>query len=255
MIVPTRINTGKYRLTEGSLECRHCNSKAPMYVVCSGEAEEVYITGPNADLLEWCADHKWQVLLCAACQRINVFQFSKWESDYVVAGTDEHGDDIYRIPTTTYVLYPDIEVSIPSPHPNMSNTIREDYQEAKRIFNLSSRSAAALLRLALQKLCAELGEKGRDINYDIAELVKKGLPTHIQQALDIVRVVGNEAVHPGQIDIRDNPEIAKELFNLINEIVEDRIGMAQKQTRISKIYNSLPESKLKGISERGRPKP
>ena len=108
--------------------------------------------------------------------------------------------------------------------------------------------------LALQKLCGILGGKGKDINSDIKELVNKGLSTHIQQALDIVRVIGNNAVHPGQIDIQDNPEIAKELFNLMNEIVEDQLSKIHKLAQIDKIYKSLPPSTLKGIDDRDKPK-
>ncbi|WP_424033423.1 DUF4145 domain-containing protein [Methylocella sp.] len=49
----------------------------------------------------------------------------------------------------------------------------------------------------MQKLCVELGEKGKNIDDDIANLVKKGLSPELQQALDILRVIGNEAVHHG----------------------------------------------------------
>ena len=60
-----------------------------------------------------------------------------------------------------------------------------------------------------------MGEKGKDINTDIGNLVKKGLPIKVQESLDILRVIGNEAVHPGQLDLKDdikkeaNPEKAK----------------------------------------------
>jgi len=48
--------------------------------------------------------------------------------------------------------------------------------------------------------------------------MKKGLPQTIQQALDIVRVVENYVIHSGQIDLKDNQEIANKLFGLINII-------------------------------------
>ena len=63
-------------------------------------------------------------------------------------------------------------------------------------------------------------------------------------------VIGNEAVHPGEINIKDNPETARQLFEIINEIIEDRIGVIEKQTKINEIYQGLPETKLKHIRDR-----
>lgn len=103
----------------------------------------------------------------------------------------------------------------------MPTDIAKDYREARSVFNPSPRSAAALLRLCVQKLCIELGEPGKNINEDIGSLVAKGLSPKVQKALDVVRVVGNEQVHPGTLDVRDNPEIAAKLFALVNFIVDD----------------------------------
>jgi Domain of unknown function (DUF4145) len=113
----------------------------------------------------------------------------------------------------------------------MPDEIRADFNEAREICFLSPRGAAALLRLAVQKLCAVLGESGKDINADIASLVTKGLSVQIQQALDIVRVIGNEAVHPGHIDLKDDPKTAELLFDLLNLIVEEKIFRAEKTQR------------------------
>jgi hypothetical protein len=131
----------------------------------------------------------------------------------------------------------------------MPDEVKKDYDEARNIVQDSARGAAALLRLAIQKLMPYLGEKGKKVDDDIASLVKKGLRIEIQQALDSVRVIGNESVHPGEIDLRDDPETANALFGLVNLIVEDRISQPRK---ISEIYSGLPASKLKGIEDRDK---
>src|SRR5690606_26229679 len=88
----------------------------------------------------------------------------------------------------------------PFPNDDMPEKVLKLYNEASKISSKSPRGAAALLRLGLQLLCKELGEEGKNINSDIAKLVARGLPPMVQKALDSVRVIGNDAVHPGQID-------------------------------------------------------
>lgn len=146
------------------------------------------------------------------------------------------------------MLYPDSSTA-PLPNSDLSEDIKNDYNEARSIVNKSPRGAAALLRLCIQKLCKELGEPGKDINTDIGNLVKKGLPSRIQQALDVVRVIGNEAVHPGEIDLNDNRAVANHLFILVNLIADDRITQPKA---IETIYNSLPPTKLQGIAQRDK---
>lgn len=143
------------------------------------------------------------------------------------------------------LIYPDL-ISVALPNNDLADDIKSDYHEAASILQKSPRGSSALLRLAIQKLCLQLGEKG-DIDKMIGSLVKKGLPTAVQQALDTVRVVGNEAVHPGQLDIKDNTEIASKLFKLVNFIAEK---MITEPNEIQEIFEAIPESKKKAIEVR-----
>ena len=137
----------------------------------------------------------------------------------------------------------------PLPHPEMPETVKQDYNEARAIVNASPRAAAALLRLSIQRLCIELGEKGRHINDDIGSLVKKGLPVGIQQALDVVRVIGNNAVHPGKLSDEDLADVAIPLFELINVIVEDRIA---RPKALEALYLTLPQGARDAVEDRDK---
>lgn len=145
------------------------------------------------------------------------------------------------------MYYPD-SGNVPFPNFEMPESVKSIYLEAASVYSKSPRGSAALLRLGIQILCKELGESGKNINNDIAELVKKGLPQIVQQSLDIVRVTGNDAVHPGQI-ATDDSEVVIQLFNLTNVIVEYMIALPK---RVSGIYSNLPTDKVDAIKQRDK---
>jgi hypothetical protein len=141
------------------------------------------------------------------------------------------------------------EAPVPPPHIDMPESCINEYNEARDIVGRSPRAAAALLRLCVQKLMPELGEKGININDDIGSLVKNGLPVEVQQALDYCRVIGNNGVHPGEIELTDNPEISHSLFEMLNFIVEDRISRPKK---VAELYSILPAGALKAVEKRDK---
>lgn len=138
---------------------------------------------------------------------------------------------------------------IPQPEPDTPENVALIYREAMSVYPVSPRATAALLRLAVQMLLVHLGGKGKDINSDISNLVKNGLPIQIQQALDIVRIIGNNAVHPGVINFDDTPEISAALFDLINIIVRE---MITRPKEIEKFYQTLPPNLLNQIEKRDK---
>ncbi|MCM2475653.1 DUF4145 domain-containing protein [Rhizobium sp. CG5] len=135
------------------------------------------------------------------------------------------------------IIYPEFVVDI-TLNPDTPLSVVPFLEEARKVFPMSPRCAAAMLRLSLQKLCIELGESGENINTDIKSLVKKGLDARVIKALDIVRIVGNNAVHPGEIEFGDNDEVVLELFRLVDIIVTAMITQPRK---IDEIFDSLPE--------------
>lgn len=69
----------------------------------------------------------------------------------------------------------------------------------------------------------------------------------MQIALDAVRVIGNESVHPWQMDLHDDNTTASELFDLVNFIPDQLIGRPKK---LRAIYEKLPEEKRAAIDAR-----
>lgn len=145
------------------------------------------------------------------------------------------------------IVYPK-QMVIDLPNKDMNPDIQELYLEAGKIIIDSPKGASALLRLALQKLLWQLGETDRNIDKNIKSLVAKGLNPKMQKALDFVRVVGNEAVHPGEINLDDNKEIAIKLFKILNLIAHDMISVPKE---MDELYDEIiPDDKKEQINAR-----
>ena len=194
-----------------------------------------------------------RMMECMTCSLPTLEQTTKLIQEKRKGGYEEvsyqEWEEILEEPKTI-ILYPTTNLAgIPLPSPDMPEEVTTDYKEARAIFGNSPRSSAALLRLALQKLCIHLGEPGKKLDDDIGSLVAKGLSTQIQQALDIIRVIGNNAVHPGEIDLHEEKETVLKLFEIINFIVNQMITQPQE---IARIYNKLPEGPKKAIEQRSQ---
>lgn len=150
------------------------------------------------------------------------------------------------------MIYPTTLPTGPDPNPDLPDDVRTDYEEARLIATVSPRGAAALLRLAIQKLCIHLGEKGESINADIAQLVARGLAEDMQMMLDSIRVIGNNAVHPGEIDLQERDDLVQALFGLVNEIADELITRPRRRREI---YEQLPEGARAAIERRDQKHP
>lgn len=178
---------------------------------------------------------------CQGCEEVSIWLTE--ELTNVNSGPTKYfGDD-----SSELLLYPFTSPDLPKANEDMPYDVKEIYDEACLVLKASPRSSAALSRLAIEKLVDHLEAEGNNLNSKIADLVSKGLPIQIQQMLDSVRVIGNNAVHPGEIDLSDNAQLASSLLKFINLIVENQISQPKK---INEIYNNLPESNLKSIERR-----
>lgn len=135
----------------------------------------------------------------------------------------------------------------PLPNPDMIDDIKQDYLEARDIVSRSPRSACVLLRLCIEKICDEKNAKGKDLSEKIGKLVEQGLNAEISKALDTIRVIGGQAVHPLEMDLRDDVGTATTLFKLVNYIS----GWAHTEKKIiGSIFDSIPDGKKEAIKKR-----
>ena len=97
---------------------------------------------------------------------------------------------------TTTVVYPKA-----SPRPvcdEVDEEFASDFREACLVINDSEKASAALSRRCLQNLLREkAGTQAKDLAKQIQEVLDSGkLPSHLGEAIDAVRAIGNFAAHP-----------------------------------------------------------
>ncbi|OQR35905.1 hypothetical protein BWR15_06145 [Pseudomonas sp. T] len=175
-------------------------------------------------------------------------------SEYFYCGCDNCGGESLWLRGSDLdgtLIYPDLELG-QAPHEDMPEDCLPEYAEARDICKRSPRGAAALLRLCLEKLLVHLGGSGKGIDADIKKLVAEGLSEDVQQALDVIRVTGNNAVHPMEMNLEDDHDSVTVLFEMINFIIEERIS---RPARLRASFDRLPAGALAAIQRRDKQKP
>ena len=65
--------------------------------------------------------------------------------------------------------------------------------------------------------------------------------------MDAIRIIGNNAVHPGELQLEDDQSTAVTLFELINIIVDE---MITKPNKAKALFDRLPEGAKAAIARR-----
>ena len=179
------------------------------------------------------------------CPHCGVFAHQNWFDVALEGGSDDSGETLslgtcercsrFSLWIDGAMIYPP-SADLPLPREEVPEEIRGIYLEARRVLEASPQAASALLRLALQRLIAILGET-EDISVNLENLHKRGLDEKIQGALARVRMVGDDTVEPGMIDSRDDEETARGLFEILNLIVDALIAQPR---RVDEMLGKLP---------------
>ncbi|MCL2038643.1 DUF4145 domain-containing protein [Candidatus Saccharibacteria bacterium] len=140
-------------------------------------------------------------------------------------------------------------IPVECPNDDLSDEVKELYNEAALVLADSPRAAAALLRLALQTLLVELGGNAKKtIHENIGEFVKTDkIDARLQKAADSLKVIGNNGAHPGEIDLVAEPEKVEKMFSLINYIADRMITQPKE---LDEMFNGLPEGAKVAVAKR-----
>lgn len=175
---------------------------------------------------------------CLACKDDSVWM----KSDLFVPevklpfGTRQQDKPSYMKVTRWVMIWPK-ESAAPLPHEALPEELKELHSEARAVLTDSPRAAAALLRLLMEKLLQDTTGTTNRLNDQIGLLVERGtFDQRLQETADTIRVSGNKAVHPAEIQSQgDTAEVALAMFELVNFLVEDLIA---RPGRIAHLYQS-----------------
>lgn len=138
-------------------------------------------------------DGEWGTVqhTCPACRRIIVYIVCA--QGFTGAGTGEHA-----VNERKRVLGYPRSASRPSPPKEVPEDFASDYREAALVLRDSPKASAALSRRCLQHILREkAGVTRSDLAKEIDQVLAKGLlPSHLAEAVDAVRNLGNFAAHP-----------------------------------------------------------
>jgi len=167
------------------MKCLHCSTEihsSPRSIVIEKDKHGI-----------WLAVHQ----VCPACDQLLV--------DLVRGpASNQPGITIGRIDESIHVL-PKAS-SRPSPPQEVPAVIAEDFIEAARILADSPKASAALSRRCLQHIlrsCAKVNPQ--NLAKEIDDVIASGkLPSHLSEAIDAIRNIGNFAAHPTKSTASDS---------------------------------------------------
>jgi hypothetical protein len=127
--------------------------------------------------------------------------------------------------------------------------VRRESEEASQTLEASPRGAAALLRIAIEKLCKELGVSGESLKDDIVFFVREDVDARVQKVLDAAQIIESNAMRPGQIDLGEDRATAETLSGLVNLICEK---MIMEPRHLQEVYTKVREGARTAMEQRAQ---
>ncbi len=203
-------------------ECRHCGNKTKLDIVAR------YNERFDED---FCCSEDWIILKCCACKKI---LFAKIYSGEDTAQYTEDGIEYEEIFDT---LYPIITYQ----NTNVPQKVNKAFLSAIKAQHVDDVVCLIALRRTLEIICKDKKAKGETLKDKILNLTQNGtFPAIINEASDILRILGNEAAHGENFE--NDWFVAKEMINFTQIIIEYVYVIPY---RIEQIKNTINSQNIK----------
>lgn len=247
--------------------CPYCGMKTSNYVVEFASSdilpESKLISDPNTSLIIF------YMLTCMTCNNSYIV-YEKVMQKYLLK--NKNISSIYKGLDSQWgvaeqkIVYPQQvnSMQVPAPSKYMPEDVQSMYNEAASVFDISPRSSAALIRLALELLLKKyLVNDGK--KHPLSEMIgmlSPHAPSLVTEFMDLIREKGNGEVHPeldkieleklrhkwGDITREPDKDEILYLFKYINFICE-LLGLRDKA---DKDFESIPKDKRNNIARRNQ---
>jgi hypothetical protein len=222
-------------MTNTALTCPHSGCGIKVSLPCVGESEVIPVNEEGVhdvgEQVTW--GH------CPNCQKLIVLL---WLSTTV---TEEFGGATHFLGDRRWRIIEPRSSSRAVTDKDIPERFRKDFNEAAAVFPTSAKASAAISRRILQDVLHEHYQiKKHDLAQEIQEfLALSGLPTHLSEAVDAVRHLGNFAAHPlkstdtGQVQ-EVEPGEAEWLLDVLEAVFDfafvQPAVLARKKTQLNK---------------------
>lgn len=223
-----------------SFVCPHCQTQAQQIW-----AESIWVQSEGRG-----GSTAWNTLdrsECYVCENETIWRRSPYNGPIVSGGLNPK--ETTETESEWTILWPPSTAGERA-HEMLPERLDDVYEEARAVAAVSPRAAAALLRLLTEDLVQQIAVSKVSLNDNIGALVRAGrLGPEEQQMADYLRITGNRAVHPGQVE-DDGGEVCRRthlMFAFINLLVERFIALP---ARTAAAYAQLPEGARRAIETR-----
>lgn len=184
-------------------ECRHCGNKTKLDIV--GEYTEY---GDIEQDYYW--KQTWLMLKCCVCGKISLASVYSGEDTIIacVDGNYEY-DKIYttHFPVETYK------------GTNVPENVDNAFSSALKVRYVDNIICLMALRRTLEIICKDKCAEGKTLEKKILNLTERCIfPQVINEASDILRILGNEAAHGD--DVNYDERIIQEMITYTQIIIE-----------------------------------